>query len=206
MRGETTALEAGERCACNSQADVFDYIAQRPVLADLLIAHAFLDLLPMPESLTPLLSLTKNLAWLTLNFDGVITLAPCLDPSLHAVIQRLYHETMDTRPGGGDSLSGRHLFGYLEQAGGRIEAAGASDWVVYPQAGQYPADEAYFLQYILHFFEEALGNHPGLDKAVFTDWLEKRREQVQRGELVYVAHQMDFLVRVEEQRKAAFPV
>lgn len=188
------------------QADIFDYIAQRPAPADLLIAHAFLDLLSMPESLTPLLSLTRDLAWLTLNFDGVTTLAPCLDPGLDAVIERLYHETMDSRPGGGDSFSGRHLFGYLEQAGAQVEAAGASDWVVYPRAGQYPAEEAYFLQFILHFFEESLGNHPRLDKAGFAEWLEKRREQVRRGQLVYIAHQMDFLVKVSRQRKSVFPV
>ncbi|GAB4505379.1 MAG: class I SAM-dependent methyltransferase [Anaerolineales bacterium] len=188
------------------QADVFDFIARRPPPADLLIAHAFLDLLPMPQSLAPLLSLTGNLAWLTLNFDGVTSLAPCLDPDLDAVIERLYHETMDSRPGGGDSLSGRHLFGYLEQAGAWIEAAGASDWVVYPRAGQYPAEEAYFLQVILHFFEAALGNHAGLDKAAFANWLEKRRGQVRRGELVYIAHQMDFLARVCGQRKATFLV
>ena len=30
------------------QADVFDFCAQKPAPADLLIAHAFLDLLPMP--------------------------------------------------------------------------------------------------------------------------------------------------------------
>jgi len=178
------------------QADVFDFIDQRPAPADLLIAHAFLDLLPMPGSLTPLLSLTKDLAWLTLNFDGVTTLAPSLDPDLDAVIERLYHETMDARPSGGDSRSGRNLFGRLEQAGARIEAAGASDWVVYPRSGQYPADEAYFLQFILHFFEQSLGNHPALEQAVFADWLEKRRGQVTRGELVYIAHQMDFLVKI----------
>ena len=178
------------------QADVFDFIKQNPEPADLLIAHAFLDLLPMPESLPKLFSLTKNLAWLTVNFDGVTSLEPVINPELDAQIERLYHETMDTRPSGGDSLSGRHLFGHLKQVGAQIEAAGSSDWVVYPVDGQYPADEAYFLQFILHFFEESLENHPELDKAAFANWLQKRREQVARGELVYIAHQMDFLVRV----------
>ena len=41
-------------------ADVFDFIQKNEAPADLLIAHAFLDLLPLPESLTGLLSLTKN--------------------------------------------------------------------------------------------------------------------------------------------------
>jgi len=178
------------------QADVFDFIAQNPAPADLLIAHAFLDLLPMPESLPRLFSLTKDLAWLTLNFDGVTSLEPVIDTALDTQIERLYHETMDSRPSGGESRSGRHLFGHLRQAGAEIVSAGASDWVVYPVEGQYPADEAYFLQFILNFFEESVGNHPGLDKVVFANWLGKRREQVERGELVYIAHQMDFLARV----------
>ena len=177
------------------QADVFDFIAQNPAPADLLVAHAFLDLLPMPESLPRLLTLTKDLAWLTINFDGVTSLEPTLDLELDAKIERLYHKTMDTRPSGGDSMSGRHLFGHLEQVGARIEAAGSSDWVVYPVEGQYSSDEAYFLNFILYFFEQSLGNHPDLNKAAFADWLQKRRDQVARGELVYVAHQMDFLVR-----------
>lgn len=178
------------------QADVFDFISQNPAPADLLIAHAFLDLLPMPESLSKLLSLTKSLAWLTINFDGVTTFEPVFDPELDAKIERLYHETMDTRSSGGDSQSGRHLFRYLKQVGGKIEAAGASDWVVYPVDGQYPDDEVYFLQFILHFFEKSLGNFPELDKAVFVNWLQKRRQQVMHGELTYIAHQMDFLVRI----------
>jgi len=182
-----------------AQADVFDFIEQRPAPADLLIAHAFLDLLPMPESLPKLFSLTKYLAWLTLNFDGVTSLEPVIDPELDAKIERLYHETMDTRPSGGDSRSGRHLFGHLKQAGAEIVSAGASDWAVYPLEGQYPADEAYFLQFILHFFEQSLGNHPALDKATFANWLKKRRGQVERGELVYVAHQMDFLARARSR-------
>jgi hypothetical protein len=84
----------------------------------------------------------------------------------------------------------------LKQAGAKIEAAGSSDWVVYPVDGQYLDDEAYFLQFILHFFEESLGDHPELDKIAFASWLGKRREQVLRSELVYIAHQMDFLARV----------
>ena len=178
------------------QADVFDFIGQNPTPADLLIAHAFLDLLPMPESLPKLLSLTRDLAWLTINFDGVTTFASSLHPDLDALIERLYHQTMDSRPTGGDSQSGRHLFGHLKQAGAGIVSAGASDWVVYPVDGSYPADEAYFLQFILHFFEESLRDHPDLDAAAFENWLGKRREQVERGELVYIAHQMDFLAKV----------
>ncbi|MEJ5225400.1 MAG: hypothetical protein WHV44_13165, partial [Anaerolineales bacterium] len=170
------------------------------------IAHAFLDLLPMPHSLRRLFSLLKpgGLAWLTINFDGVTTFEPPIrlsadlsaPASLDAHIERLYHASMDSRPTGGDSQSGRHLFAHIAQAGGKILAAGASDWVVYPVQGQYPADEAYFLHFILHFFEQSLSGHPDLDPAVFAAWLAQRRQQIENGELIYIAHQMDFLVQV----------
>lgn len=179
-----------------TQTDVFDFIDQHPTPGDLLIAHAFLDLLPMPESLPKLLSLTENLAWLTLNFDGVTSLEPVIDPQLDAKIERLYHKTMDTRPNGGDSQSGRHLFGHLKQAEAKIMSAGASSWVVYPVNGRYSGDEAYFLQFILHFIEESMNGRTELDNQVFTDWLSIRRRQVERGELVYIAHQIDLLARV----------
>jgi SAM-dependent methyltransferase len=181
--------------------DVFDFIdTQAESRYDLLVAHAFLDLLPMPESLLSLFGLLKpeGLAWMTVNFDGVTSLEPVLDPALDSLIERLYHQSMDSRPGGGDSQSGRHLFGHIEQAGGKIVSAGASDWVVYPLKGQYPAEEAYFLHFILHFFESSLGGHPQLDAGQFADWLARRREQIEQGKLVYIAHQMDFLARKKQ--------
>lgn len=178
------------------RADAFDFIQGNKEPADLLIAHAFLDLLPMPDSLSKLFSLTKNLAWLTINFDGVTTFEPTIDAELDKKIERLYHESMDKRASGGDSKSGRHLFEHLRDAGIEILEAGASDWVVFPQDGKYPDDEAYFLHFILHFFEESLGGNAGLDRNEFAEWIRERRAQIERGGLVYIAHQMDFLAKV----------
>lgn len=176
------------------QADVFDYISQSPTPVDVLIAHAFLDLLPLPESLPALLSLTNGLAWFTLVFDGVSTLLPFIEPELDDKIERLYHESMDSRESGGEYKSGRRLFEHLIQAGVRIISAGSSDWVVFPKNGRYEGDEAIFLNFIIDFFQETLGNHPELEGIKFSHWLETRREQIARGELVYLAHQLDFLV------------
>jgi hypothetical protein len=177
------------------QADVMDYIEWRPQPGDLLVAHAFLDLLPMPESMPRLLSLTNDLAWLTINFDGVTSLEPAVDPELDDKIERLYHATMDTRRTGGDSRAGRHLFRHLREAGAEVLAAGASDWVVYPRNGAYEPEEAYFLEFILHFFEEALAGSAELEPDSLAKWLRQRRAQIAAGELTYIAHQMDFLAR-----------
>jgi hypothetical protein len=164
--------------------------------ADLLIANAFLDLVPLPESLPLILSLTRQLAWFTIVFDGVSILEPSIDAALDQRIIGLYHATMDSRKSGGGSLAGRHLFGALRDAGAEILASGSSDWVVHPQGGTYAADEAYFLQFILHFMEDSLVGHPELETGVLERWIRQRRAQVERAELTYVAHQLDFLVQV----------
>ena len=100
---------------------------------------------------------------------------------------------------GGDSRSGRHLFGHLQNAGAEILAAGSSDWVVHAVNGKYLEDEDYFLHFILHFFEESLTGHTELDAGAFADWLAERRAQIERGELVYIAHQMDFLAGISQR-------
>jgi hypothetical protein len=182
-------------------AEVLAYARSAPEPADLLIANALLDLLPMPAGLRTLLGMLKpgGLAWLTINFDGLTSLEPTLHVPLDRKIERLYHQTMDTRPTGGDSQVGRHLFAYIRALNARLLAAGASDWVVHAIDGKYPFDEAYFLNFILHFFEETLLPHPKLDRQTFREWLATRRAQIERGELVYIAHQTDFLVKLNAQ-------
>ncbi len=167
---------------------------------DLLIAHAFLDLLDLPTALPQLVRLLRpgGLIYATINFDGVTLFEPTLDPALDAKIETLYHASMDARLTGGkpsgDSRTGRHLFGHLQAAGVDVLAAGSSDWVVHAKPnGSYPAEEATFLKAILGFFAESLGEHPDLDAGKFADWLQKRHDQIDRGELVYIAHQLDFL-------------
>ncbi len=183
------------------EADVFEF-ARRPAEQgryDLLIAHAVLDLFHIPTALPHLLRTLKpgGLCYFTINFDGATIFEPIIDPVLDRQIEALYHRSMDERitdgQPSGDSRSGRHLFHMLPAAGVEILAAGSSDWVVYAQQGEYPADEAYFLHAILHFVESTLADHPELDRAAFAEWMAHRRRQIAEGTLVYIAHQMDFV-------------
>lgn len=176
-------------------ADVFDFVKANPMPADVLIAHAFLDLLPMPGSLEKLLSLTKGLAWLTLNFDGVTTFEPIIDDETDALIESRYHTTMDTRPTGGSSRSGRRLFSHIKSLDADILAAGSSDWVVHSVNGLYLEDEKYFLEFILHFVEDSVWTCLQLPKEKLDEWLAARRGQISNGELTYIAHQLDFLLK-----------
>jgi hypothetical protein len=93
----------------------------------------------------------------------------------------------------GDSRTGRHLFTHLKTAGAQILAAGASDWVLYPGPDGYDADEAYFLYCILDFFESTLKGYPELAQGELESWLVERREQIERKDLIFIAHQLDFL-------------
>lgn len=183
--------------------DLFDLIhrEQGQPAWDLLIAHAFLDLMDIPATLPSLFSLIKpgGYFYFTINFDGATILQPTIDPRLDAQIEQVYHRTMDERitdgKPSGDSRSGRHLFHQLWQAGAEILAAGSSDWVVFAGAEGYPADEAYFLQFIIHTMQGALADHPELDAAQFANWIGQRQQQIEAGELVYIAHQIDFFGR-----------
>jgi SAM-dependent methyltransferase len=182
-------------------SDVFDFAAREQGNRnwDVLIAHAFLDLVDIPTALPILLSLLKpgGLCYFTLNFDGVTSLEPAVEPAFDALIEQLYHQTMDERVvngrSSGDSRSGRRLFSQLRQNGVNILAAGSSDWVVFAGPDGYPADEAYFLHFIVHTIHQALQRHPRLNAARFETWAEQRHAQIETGELVYIAHQIDFL-------------
>jgi hypothetical protein len=184
--------------------DVFDFITreQNRRTWDLLIAHAFIDLIDIPSTLPTLLSLLKpgGLFYFTIVFDGGTTFQPEIDPSFDAYLERLYHQAMDTRlvngRPSGDSRTGRHLFQHLRTAEAELLDAGSSDWVVYPDPDGYPADEAYFLHFIINTMHAALADHPDLIPDQLTDWIAQRHAQIEAGQLVYIAHQLDFLGRV----------
>ena len=168
--------------------------------ADVLIANAVLDLVDVPAVLPGLLRLLipGGLYWFTINYDGDSIFAP--DHPHDDQIMRAYHRDMDERSryGGpdGESRTGRRLFHYLRAAGAPALAAGSSDWVVSACPGRnYPDDEAYFLRSILNAFQNALRNQDQVEPADLADWLAVRRRQLAAGELVYIAHQLDFAGR-----------
>jgi SAM-dependent methyltransferase len=184
--------------------DVFDLLRRENVARqyDLLIAHAFLDLIDIPTLLPRLFDLLApgGCFYFSVNFDGLTLLEPVIDPDLDEQILSCYHRTMDERVvagrRSGHSRTGRRLFANLRDAGAEILAAGASDWVVFAGPTGYPADEAYFLHFILYTIHQALADHPDLDPGQLAAWSASRHAQVESGELVYIAHQIDFCGRL----------
>lgn len=184
--------------------DLADFLAAPPETRawDLLLAHAFLDLVDLPTTLPPLLSLARpgGLAYFSLNFDGLTVFEPPVDPDLDRQVLHLYHRTMDERRvrgrPSGDSRTGRRLFTHLRALGAEILEAGASDWVVFPRRHGYRPEERDFLEAILETVRGALQGHPELDPEALERWIGARRAQLEAADLVYIAHQVDLLVRV----------
>jgi len=169
---------------------------------DLLIAHAFIDLVDLPTAVRSLLTCLQpgGLFYFTMVFDDATILQPEIDPIFDSQIERLYHLTMDQRltqgQPSGDSQSGRHLLSCLQQERATLLAAGGSDWVVLGGPEGYPADEAFFLHFIIHTIRIALRDHPEIDPVRFSTWVAERHTQVERGKLIYIAHQLDVLGRI----------
>jgi SAM-dependent methyltransferase len=169
--------------------------------ADVLIANAVLDLVDVPAILPGLLRLLVpgGVYWLTVNYDGESIFAP--GHPHDDQVMRAYHRDMDERVRygrpAGESRTGRHLFHHLRAAGAPALAAGSSDWVVSAGPdGSYPGDEAYFLRSILSTIQDALRTRQDwLEPADLADWLAVRHRQLAAGELVYIAHQLDFAGR-----------
>jgi hypothetical protein len=170
-------------------------------VADVLIANAVLDLVDVPAVLPGLLRLLVpgGAYWFTINYDGESIFAP--GHPHDDLIMQAYHRDMDERirygRPAGESRTGRRLFHYLRAAGAPALAAGSSDWVVSAGPdGNYPGDEAYFLRSILDTLQNALRSRPErVEPADLADWLAVRGRQLAAGELVYIAHQLDFVGR-----------
>ena len=195
-------LQAGDLRVRLVHAELGSYLeTAHEALADVLIANAVLDLVDVPAVLPGLLRLLVpgGVYWFTINYDGESIFEPG-HPHDDQVMQA-YHRDMDERVRygrpAGESRTGRRLFRYLRAAGAPALAAGSSDWIVNAGPdGNYSGDEAYFLRRILSTIQDALRSRPDrVEPADLADWLAVRGRQLAAGELVYLAHQLDFVGR-----------
>jgi len=143
--------------------------------------------------MTQLKTIHVSVAWPYANGD--LHVGHLAGAYLPADIFARYHRTMDERVRNGrragESRTGRRLLEIVPASGARITAAGGSDWVVWPEGGRYPGDEAYFLHHIVHTVDEALVGAPSLDPGALASWVAARHAQIDRAELSYIAHQLD---------------
>jgi len=167
--------------------------------ADAVIAAAVLDLVelePVVDELKWLLN-DGGVLYAPITFNGHSSFIP-RDP-LDNRIERLYHRHMDEiRDQPGSSRAGQQLLKVLPAAGYTVLEAGGADWIVRPTDGTYPTGESTVLEHLLATIDGALADYPAdvIDPETRTDWVERRREQLARGELTLVAHHLDVLARL----------
>lgn len=182
-------------------ADAFEYLRNAGREWDVVVAQAVVDLTDVRAALQLFWSVLRGggIAYCPVTFDGVTGFLPPLETDVDEAIPKRYHRRMDTteKMGGhtGDSQAGRHLLTAVPATGGELLAAGGSDWVVIPADGGYPADEAYFLHHIVETVRSALADDPVIDTGELETWSDRRHEQIDDGELVYLTHQLDVLAR-----------
>ncbi len=159
---------------------------------DMLIGHAIIDLLPVPECLPGLLNLVKPGGdyYFSLNYAGVTSFSPIHPRDLD--ITEAYHRDMDTRFPGikwRASQTGQLLGSWLKEQGHQVLAEGDSDWQL--SSGPTPsAADNRFVGNILDTMAKALAGLEGLE-----DWLNLRRQQADSGNLLFFAANRDYFGR-----------
>ncbi|WP_276300146.1 class I SAM-dependent methyltransferase [Halorussus lipolyticus] len=179
--------------------DAFDFLAETGREFDLVVAHAFVDLVDPADALAAFRGVLApgGVIYCPITFDGGTIFesggggadsGP--DSAFEERVVSAFHDHIDA---GGDSRAGRHLLSLAPEEGA-VLAVGGSDWVVRPREDGYPADEAYFLDCIVEMVGGAVEDE-GLDSDRLDRWTDRRRDQIESAELVYCTHQLDLLVR-----------
>jgi SAM-dependent methyltransferase len=166
---------------------------------DLVMAHAVMDLVNIPETLHGFQRLLRpgGLLYLTLNYDGLSCFLPQWEPEFEEMLMSRYHLSMDNRiiegRSSGSSQSGRRLIQHLLSAKLPLIAVGNSDWIVLPQHGGYQRGEAFFLEMIVHTIERQLQQDNTVDHYKLAQWAKHRITQIAAGELIFMARNIDIL-------------
>jgi ubiquinone/menaquinone biosynthesis C-methylase UbiE len=173
---------------------------------DLVMAHAVMDLVNIPETLHGFQRLLRpgGLLYLTLNYDGLSCFLPQWEPEFEEMLVSRYHLSMDNRiiegRSSGSSQSGRRLIQHLLSAKLPLIAVGNSDWIVLPQHGGYQRGEAFFLETIVHTIERQLQQDNAVDQHKLAQWAKHRINQIAAGELIFMARNIDMLCASTSER------
>lgn len=158
---------------------------------DLVVAHALLDVLRLDEAVSHLFSLGDTF-YFPVCFDGVTTFEPSYDGGFDRQVERAYHGTMDGEDRAGGSRTGRRVFKAVRDAEGAVTAAGSSDWVIFPGEDGYTEDERVVVRHVLETVRDAVSEEGSPDDGRLKEWFADREKRLEDGELVYIAHNIDF--------------
>ena len=201
---QTEDIEFAKHLDCTVEtvcADLYDVPidSRRQGQYDLVIAHAVMDLVDAGEALSGFAALARpgGLLYLSLIYDGHTEFLPLAEPEFERELLDRYHLSMDQRVTNGwtsgGSRAARAMFAHLAALALPILAVGGSDWIVYPQAERYGADEAYFLDMIIETINQQLKQDAAIDSHRLAEWATQRHAQVRAGKLILMASNIDFL-------------
>jgi hypothetical protein len=173
-------------------------------LYNVITAHAFLDLAPLPQALQ------RFAAWLqpggylyaSLNYDGYTALAPVFeDAAFEARLLGHYNHTMEQRRvdglATGGAYCGRRLHGLLPEYGFDILVHGSSDWNITPVLGEYRDGDSVCLKALLEMIHGE-GQRSGLFSQELLDrWHADRLCLLQQRRLELTIRQLDLLARYQ---------
>ncbi len=183
---------------------------------DAILAHAVLDILPAEESLRVIRDLLTpgGILYATITFDGLTAFEPVMDHDIERSVIAAYHLAMDSRhitgQGNGGAKAGRRLIGALPSFGFDLVAAGSSDWVIAPRGGGYVPEELVVVRWLLQTMKRAVTEVLSdsrleserqkraidLSSRALEKWIARRLRQLSTGELVAIAHQLDFCTQI----------
>jgi SAM-dependent methyltransferase len=169
---------------------------------DAVFAHAFLDLMPLAQTLAQLHAGLQPGGYLyaTLNYDGETLLAPLYaDTAFEAALLACYDESMERRRvdglATGGALCGRRLQALLPQHGFEVLAQGRSDWLLHPIPDAYPDSDGFCLAFLLGLIVKeglASGRFP---PQALERWHRERRQLLHGHRLAARVRHLDFLAR-----------
>lgn len=169
---------------------------------NVITAHAFLDLTPLPESLRLFAAWLQPGGYLyaSSNYDGDTALLPvCEDADFEATLLAHYNHTMEQRrvdgQATGGAYCGRRLHELLPEHGFDILAHGSSDWHIASVLGEYRDGDSVCLEALLEMIHGE-GQHSGLFRQDQLDrWHEDRLRLLQQRRLGLTIRQLDLLAR-----------
>ncbi len=177
-----------------------DYRPDR--LYNVITAHAFLDIVPLPEALRLFAAWLQPGGYLyaSINYDGDTAFVEMYDDAaFEARLLDHYNHTMERRRVDGQvtggAYCGRRLYGLLPEYGFEIIAHGSSDWNIAPWEGEYRDGDALCLQALLEMIREEGESSSLFNQGELDRWREDRLRLLQQRRLGLTIRQLDLLAR-----------
>jgi SAM-dependent methyltransferase len=180
-------------------ADLKDFGPEGPGRYDAVIAHAVMDLLPIPLMVKRIAGWlrSRGVFYASLNYDGGTTLFPMhpdgeLEDRILAVYDASMERRLDGQPCGG-ARSGRRLHAALREFEFEVLAYGSSDWNLTPCHGRYRDRDELCLAALLDMIRDEAERSGQVAAEALATWYRRRTRQIETGELGLISHQIDLL-------------